>query len=197
MDTGYFIGRGDKTTCGGEVLDGDNRFSFYGLFHACEGDRVACGKDGQAYRILGGISHMSSHGRRMAGTLDSFSSCPCRAQLIPSVFTASYSNQGYSSQSIGRAAEPAPPTQASRPVAASYAPPNNPAPFTLTSVQGEEPGFYVAPKSMAREALEAMLFPVPDTSVMRKFYALNPKVGDVKAGSMIVLGDPRNTSCTY
>ncbi|MFO2462152.1 PAAR domain-containing protein [Pseudomonas sp. 15FMM2] len=197
MDTGYFIGRGDKTSCGGEVLEGDNRVSLYGLLHACEGDRVTCGKDGQAYTILGGISHISSHGRHMAGTLDSFSSCPCRAQLIPSVFTVSYSNEGYSSQSTGRAAEPAPPTRTSRPVATSYTAPNNPAPFTFTDVQGEEPGFYVPSKSMPREALEAMLFPVPDPSVMSKFYALNPKIGDVKAGSMIVLGDPRNTSCTY
>jgi hypothetical protein len=36
---------------------------------------------------------MESHGRLMAGTLDSFSNCPCRARLIPSVFTASYQNE--------------------------------------------------------------------------------------------------------
>ncbi|MFO2463521.1 PAAR domain-containing protein [Pseudomonas sp. 15FMM3] len=198
MNKGYFIGLGDKTSCGGEVLEGDNRVSLYGLLHACEGDRVTCGQNGQAYTILGGISHISSHGRHMAGTLDSFSSCPCRAQLIPSVFTVSYSNQGYSLQSSRRAPEPAPSTR--RPVAppqSSYTPPRNPTPDTFTDVQGEEPGFYVPSKSMPREALEAMLFPVPDPSVMRKFYALNPKIGDVKAGSMIVLGDPRNTSCTY
>ncbi|WP_244175835.1 PAAR domain-containing protein [Pseudomonas lactis] len=67
MSVGYFIGLGDKTTCGGEVLDGDKRVNIHGLFHACEGDRVTCGKDGQTYKIVGGISHINSHGRLMAG----------------------------------------------------------------------------------------------------------------------------------
>jgi len=47
MTDGYFIGLGDKTTCGGKVLDGDPRVNIYGLFHACAGDRVSCGKDGK------------------------------------------------------------------------------------------------------------------------------------------------------
>lgn len=200
MSDGYFIGLGDKTTCGGRVLDGDPRINLYGLLHACEGDRVTCGKHGGTYKILGGISHMESHGRLMAGTLDSFSSCPCQAKLIPSVSTATYSNEGYPSQSTKRAAQRASSTQTSRPVAPhelSYTPPGNPAPVAFTSVQGQEPGFYVVPKSMTREALEAILFPVRNPAVMRKFQVLNPNVGDVKAGSMIVLSDPNNFSCTY
>lgn len=200
MSDGYFIGLGDKTTCGGKVLDGDPRVNLYGLLHACEGDRVTCGKNGETYKILGGISHIESHGRLMAGTLDSFSSCPCQAKLIPSVYTATYSNDGYPLQSTRRVVQPAPSTQTSRPVAPqqfSYTPPGNPAPVAFTSVQGQEPGFYVVPKSMTREALEATLFPVRDPAVMRKFQVLNPNVGDVKAGSMIVLSDPNNASCTY
>ncbi|WP_241188854.1 hypothetical protein [Pseudomonas orientalis] len=50
---------------------------------------------------------------------------------------------------------------------------------------------------MSREALEATLFPTLDPAVMRKFQSLNPRTGNVKAGSMIVLSDPSNTSCTY
>ncbi|MGO4313216.1 hypothetical protein AB4Z35_25785 [Pseudomonas sp. KB_15] len=50
---------------------------------------------------------------------------------------------------------------------------------------------------MTREALEATLFTTPDAAVMRKFRALNPERGDIKAGSLIVLSDPDNTSCTY
>ncbi len=50
---------------------------------------------------------------------------------------------------------------------------------------------------MTREALEATLFATPDAAVMRKFRALNPEQGDIKAGSLIVLSDPNNTSCTY
>ncbi|WP_341462782.1 PAAR domain-containing protein [Pseudomonas helleri] len=43
MSAGYFIGLGDKTTCGGKVLEGDNRINIFGLPHACAGDgsRVA------------------------------------------------------------------------------------------------------------------------------------------------------------
>ena len=50
---------------------------------------------------------------------------------------------------------------------------------------------------MTREALEATLFPIRDPAVMRKFQSLNLNTSHVKAGSMIVLSDPSNTSCTY
>ena len=93
MSKGYFIGLDDKTTCGGKVLDGDNRVTMFGLLHACEGDRVSCGKDGGTYRIRGGIAHIVSHGRHVAGTLDSFSDYPCKARLTPSIFSAYYENE--------------------------------------------------------------------------------------------------------
>jgi hypothetical protein len=64
-------------------------------------------------------------------------------------------------------------------------------------LEPQEPGFYVVPKSMTREALETLLFPTVDPAVMSKFRALNPNLGEVKAGSLIVLSDPTNTSCTY
>ena len=90
MREGYFIGLGDKTTCGGKVLEGDSRGNMFGILHAREGDRVSCGRDGKTYQISGGITHMVSHGRHMAGTLDSHSTCPCKARLIPSVLWATY-----------------------------------------------------------------------------------------------------------
>lgn len=102
MTDGYFIGLHDKTTCGGKVLDGDERINIFGVLHACQGDRVSCGKDGKTYQIVGGISHMESHGRLMAGTLDSLSNCPCRARLIPSVFTATYRNKSAAPQASTR-----------------------------------------------------------------------------------------------
>ena len=43
------------------------------------------GKHPGAYRILGGRSDTWDEGRRLAGTLDSVSSCPCRARFIPSI----------------------------------------------------------------------------------------------------------------
>ncbi|PHN23542.1 PAAR domain-containing protein [Pseudomonas sp. ICMP 460] len=188
MREGYFIGRGDKTTCGGIVLDGDPRVNLFGVLHAREGGDVTCGKDGGTYQIIGGVSHIQSHGKQVAGTLDSFSSCPCQARLIPSVFTAIYSNDGPAQRAASRSAAPAQP---------AFAPSNNPAPAAFNSGRGEEPGFYIVPKSTTREALEATLFPTRNAAVMSKFQALNPTLSQVKAGSMIVLSDPNNTTCTY
>jgi len=200
MTDGYYVGLGDKTTCGGTVLDGDPRVNIYGLLHACEGDRVTCGKHEGIYQILGGISHIESHGRRMAGTLDSFSSCPCQATFIPSVHTATYSNKGYEPPATRRATEPVRPAPTSRPIApqqSAYGPSHASVPSAVNGLTGEEPGFYIVPNSMSRDALETLLFPVPDPAVMRKFQALNPTTSNVKAGSMIALSDPNNTSCTY
>ncbi len=196
MSVGYFIGLGDKTTCGGQVLNGDGRVNMHGLVHAREGDPVSCGKDGQIYRIVGGISYMNSHGRLVAGTLDSRSDCSCKAQLIPSVYKATYESRDTISRTASQAVDSARATAASRHAAPSQAA-NRAIPVVFSGVQGEEPGFYIVPKSMAREALEATLFATLDPAVMRKFQALNPNTGDVKAGSMIVLSDPDNTACTY
>ncbi|SEN34192.1 Zn-binding Pro-Ala-Ala-Arg (PAAR) domain-containing protein, incolved in TypeVI secretion, partial [Pseudomonas sp. ok272] len=200
MADGHFIGLGDKTTCGGRVLDGDPRINLYGLLHACEGDRVTCGKDGGTYRIVGGIAHMNSHGRLMAGTLDSASSCPCRARLIPSVFTATYRNEQATPPARSTVVQPQAPTTAhpsAAPRQSAFTPSNPPVPTAFNRVEPQEPGFYVVPTTMTRQALEATLFPTPDPVVMRKFRALNPDLNELKAGSLIVLGDPHTTSCTY
>lgn len=198
MNEGFFIGKGDKTTCGGEVLDGDPRVNIMGLLHACAGDRVTCGVDGKTYRIVGGISHMESHGRLMAGTLDSRSDCPCNARLIPTELTAGYQNESAAPQVGRRMAEPAHPTLTSSSVAPRQSAfSGNSVPPVFNSAELQEPGFYVAPQSMTRQALEALLFPERDLAVLSKFWALNPDLNDVKAGSMIVLSDPKNTSCTY
>ncbi|WP_434573179.1 PAAR domain-containing protein [Pseudomonas sp. Z3-6] len=197
MTEGYFIGQGDKTSCGGKVLDGDNRVNMFGLLHAREGDRVTCGKDGKTYQIKGGIGHIISHGKHMAGTLDSHSTCPCKAQLIPSVFWATYEGANSAPQA-SRAAQPAPQPATSAPTASrqSFFAPSTPPPLPSIRMEPQEPGFYIVPKSVTREALEATLFPSPDPAVMRKFRALNPHREVVKAGSMIVLSDPNNHQCT-
>ncbi|UOB26637.1 PAAR domain-containing protein [Pseudomonas orientalis] len=198
MSVGYFIGLGDKTACGGEVLDGDKRVNINGLFHACEGDRVTCGKDGQTYKIVGGVSHINSHGRLMAGTLDSYSDCPCKAELIASVFSARYGKDSSATNSAKQANVPVrAATSWSVPSEGTYATPSHSVPSAFNGLSGQDPGFYIVPQSITREALEATLFPNLDPAVMRKFQTLNPNTGNVKAGSMIVLSDPNNTSCTY
>ncbi|WP_457266077.1 PAAR domain-containing protein [Pseudomonas sp. P5_C3] len=200
MNEGHFIGLHDKTTCGGKVLNGDTRILMYGIAHAREGDRVTCGKDGKTYKIVGGISHMISHGKAMAGTLDSHSDCPCKARLIPSVVTATYRNANSAPRTDRSVVQPVSSAATSQPAAPrqpGFAPSNPPAPVIFARVDPQEPGFYVVPKSMTREALEATLFATPDAAVMRKFRALNPVSDNIKAGSLIVLSDPNNTSCTY
>jgi len=85
MATGHFIREGDKTYCGGKVLAGDRGTTMNGMPHAREGDPVTCGKDGKVYEIVGGVNIIISNGKRPAGTLDSVSTCPCRARFISSL----------------------------------------------------------------------------------------------------------------
>ncbi|WP_248915294.1 PAAR domain-containing protein [Pseudomonas moorei] len=204
MAVGYYIGPGDKTTCGGTVLGGDPTFSLFGLIHACEGDLVTCGENDESYQIHGGVSHVISNGKRVAGTLDSFSGCPCRAQLIPSNFEGSYVNEPPVAKSAKTTTQPtttAPLPASSKdittPRPSSFASAtSDPSASSFTSLDAQEPGFYIVPKSTTREQLEASLFTLRDPAVMGKFKLLNPNLSDVKAGSMIVLGDPSNHQCT-
>jgi uncharacterized Zn-binding protein involved in type VI secretion len=199
MAKGHFIRLGDETTCGGKVLEADTRVMMFGIAHAREGDRVSCGKNDETYKIVGGVSYINSHGRIVAGSLDSYSSCPCRAKLIPSVFTATYESSHSAAPQTTRAA-PQPNTPLGNPAAprsagfASAA--STPKPVPLGSSAAQEPGFYIVPKSTTREELEASLFTLRDPAVMGKFKLLNPNLRDVKAGSMIVLSDPNNFQCT-
>ncbi|MBC3953328.1 PAAR domain-containing protein [Pseudomonas folii] len=103
MARGYFIREGDKTTCGGVVIAGDGRTNMMGFNHAREGDPVTCGVDGKAYIIVGGIGFIDSNGRSPAGTLDSSSTCPCRARLINSL---SHSYEKQDKPSAQRATQP-------------------------------------------------------------------------------------------
>jgi uncharacterized Zn-binding protein involved in type VI secretion len=201
MADGYFIRKGDKTTCGGEVLEGDSRMIISGAAQAREGDEVSCGTNNKTYVVVGGVSYFNSQDRLVAGSLDSFSSCPCKAGLIPSQFSAVYGSS-HSAESLARlaATAQAAPVAASTPVtsrSSSYTPaPGSPVPMRENSAQAVEPGFYIVPKSTTREQLEASLFTLRDPAVMGKFKLLNPNLRDVKAGSMIVLSDPNNFQCT-
>ncbi len=102
MATGYYIRLNDKTTCGGFVTQATSRMVLHGIEQSREGDAVKCGVDGKTYRISGGISHMTSDGIRLAGTLDSVSGCPCKARLEPSLFCATYENEESSAAVAGR-----------------------------------------------------------------------------------------------
>ncbi|MDA8484863.1 PAAR domain-containing protein [Pseudomonas resinovorans] len=83
MAIGYFIHRGDRTSCGGVILEGEPNMTR-------EGDRVTYGANGETYTISGGQSHFRSDGQRIADTLDSVSGCAYRARRIPSVHAVIY-----------------------------------------------------------------------------------------------------------
>lgn len=90
MRQGYFIRLGDKTSCGGMVLGGERGVTLLGVPRSREGDRVSCGKSTGRFHIVGGLDQLKSNGRRVAGSLDSTSSCACNALLIPSSFSTQY-----------------------------------------------------------------------------------------------------------
>ncbi|WP_081263228.1 PAAR domain-containing protein [Pseudomonas putida] len=85
MALGYLIRVGDRTTCGGAVLGGDGDSIIDGRAQARESDPVTCGVTGKTYQILGGVWHFVNDGLAVAGSLDSFSSCPCHAKLFPRI----------------------------------------------------------------------------------------------------------------
>ncbi|HDT5933271.1 TPA: PAAR domain-containing protein [Enterobacter kobei] len=80
---GYFLFSGDKTVCGGKILEGCTDHQFFDKDMACEGHKVTCGKHPGHYRICGGLEG-DIHGKRIAGTLHSYSSCPCKSKFVPS-----------------------------------------------------------------------------------------------------------------
>jgi len=84
--------------------------------------------------------------------------------------------------------------------AASVQPPTLPAREMLRPPQlsPADPGFYIVPESMPIGRLYRDLFDDLPPGAMPKFSALNPALPSIiKAGSMIVLSDPTNTSCTF
>ncbi|OCQ53670.1 S-type Pyocin [Photorhabdus australis subsp. thailandensis] len=140
MAIGYYLLVGDKTTCGGQIITGDHTMTFDGRATAREGDKVTCGKHPGTYMIVGGISDMFDMGRKLAGTLDSVSTCPCRARFINSVMD-SYEKQ---EQPVNHTATPA--YMASSPMKEATTVQSNPPPVT----QAPPPPIPVFAKSRQR-----------------------------------------------
>ncbi|MDI3137525.1 PAAR domain-containing protein [Enterobacter kobei] len=87
---GFYLVQGDKTTCGGRITTGAEDHTLFDKPLAREQDSVTCGKHAGIFKIAGGIDNDTIHGRRMAGTLDSYSTCPCKAKFIPSMMDDTY-----------------------------------------------------------------------------------------------------------
>lgn len=205
MAIGYVIRMGDRTSCGGQVLQGNPESIIDGMPLARQGDSVSCGVTGQIYQIIGGIEHYQDEGRLAAGNLDSFSSCPCQATLLPGDCDFTYeSGVGGTaarwSESSTSTRNGDGPNALARPSATQAGDRTLSPGATAPSPHGDseiaEPGFYIAPYSMSRSALEAALFDKPSLETLAMFRALNPGQGTIKGGSMIILSDPRNQTCT-
>lgn len=97
MAKGYYLVQGDMTTCGGKIVEGASDHLLFGKAIARDRDRVTCGQHPGMYMIAGGIANDTVHGRKMAGTLDSTSSCPCRARFVPSMMQDTYEKLSASS----------------------------------------------------------------------------------------------------
>ena len=97
MAKGFFLYHLDKTTCGGRILSGapDDTYHIGGIERqqVRVGDPVTCGKREGRFRVCGGMGDTYDVGgslKEWAGSLDSYSSCPCRARFVPTVFSHSY-----------------------------------------------------------------------------------------------------------
>jgi uncharacterized Zn-binding protein involved in type VI secretion len=155
MATGHFLCVGDKTHCGGEIIEGYAGWFSNGRPRARAGDAVTCGMDGKIYQIMGGVSFQILDGKPAAGTLDSVSGCPCSATFFPSSFSESYSYDTAPSRSYAVA----PPVLKPLPGWASREPvPVDDSTGSVASAESEEPGFHVVPKTTTYEALQADLW---------------------------------------
>lgn len=109
MAKGYILHMYDPTTCGGRVLEGAPNRRTNGTPVARMCDKVSCGKNRGIYQIIGGISWITTEGRLVAGSLNSFSSCPCNAKIIPQITVQTYESRSESRTSAPVAAT-TPPT---------------------------------------------------------------------------------------
>lgn len=184
---GYFLFRGDKTVCGGRILEGFTDHQFFDKDMACEGHKVTCGKHPGHYRICGGLSDDDIHGKRIAGTLDSYSSCPCKSKFVPSNWDDYYELGGE-------------PTLTHTDLSHLVKMPELPGPIepepeqhaqTAKKKTGIDAGFAVLPYSGTTETWQRLLFTEnPPAGAKELFATLNGADERYKAGSIMLLVDP-------
>lgn len=105
MSMGYWIVKGDKTSCGGLVHEGMPERTFANHPVAVNGSKVSCGKHPGNYSVGGGHPGEIVHGHYVASTLYSRSTCPCKAFFIPSQTWASHGPyQGGQQQTVASGA---------------------------------------------------------------------------------------------
>ncbi|ELH8608283.1 PAAR domain-containing protein [Enterobacter asburiae] len=188
MATGYYLRVGDQTTCGGKILTGTPVIDWYGANAAREGDFVSCGKNpGVSYKIIGGTEGFLDKTQQLAGTLDSISSCPCKAKFIPSIPDC-YEKENVSSSRRSNVVAASPvalmPKLRSEPEPEQHA-------QTAKKKTGIDAGFAIIPYGGTTEAWQHLLFTEsPPAGVKELFAALNGRDARYKAGSILLVVDP-------
>lgn len=193
MAKGIVLCQGDKTSCGGKITAGSAIGSAFKQPIAREGDPVTCGKDGNIYRIIGGISFMTSgtDKKRVAGSLDSYSSCPCKAKIFPlNPYPAYFKEEQASNTSSSLQplfASPLSYSPEAEPVQRAQSTKNR---KSLES-EGVDAGFCVLPNGGNASSLERRIFtPQASNETLELFRSLNSNSNDYKSGSIVLVVDP-------
>ena len=135
MSKGYWIVKGDKTSCGGQVLDGLENRTLADLPVAFHGGKTSCGKHPGVYPLVGGHPNLIFHGFHEASTLYSRSGCPCKARLKPSITEAWHTLSPEDiDKMVGRSVTAATPA----PVAITAPPEQEPAQFAQTAKKSSQ-----------------------------------------------------------
>ncbi|MBV6816895.1 PAAR domain-containing protein [Rahnella sp. PD12R] len=188
MTKGYYLVIQDKTTCGGIIIEGEPTHTIIGKAVAREQDRVTCVQHPGMYIIVGHIPGDSILGRKFAGTLHSYSSCPCKARFIPSQMNDTYELQGgpTAAEAPVPVAEPEQHAQSAK-VPEKVTTRNEP---KILHREPVEPGFCVLPYGATAEAFEPWLFmSAPPEGAKELYHSLNGSE-QFKAGSILLLVDP-------
>lgn len=191
MATGYFLVKGNKTTCGGSIISGSADHSIHGIATARSGDKYICGVDKKQHTILGGIPDNIINGVPAAGTLHSKGSCACKCEFIPSFMDVTY---GLGSEKA-TAVKARPQTQ--KTIAEASQPPTcvTPDPIPPLTQKKEEPrepvdaGYCIVPWNGTPEAYEPYLFNGASSDVTDLYKSLNSEQR-FKAGSILLVVDP-------
>lgn len=196
MATGYWIVKGDKTSCGGSVLSGRPEKKIGQNLNpvAVHGSPVSCGKHPGTYSVGGGHPGDIVHGSYAASTLYSRSTCPCNAFFIPSQTFMSHGMYQSPSVKIAssvapKAAEPEQHAQVAKKAAETPSPVADSEP-KIAPREAVDAGFCVLPYGASSYSYEPWLFmdSAPE-DVRALFKALNG-TEQFKAGSILLLVDP-------
>lgn len=198
MAIGFWVVKGDKTTCGGSVLTGHPKGKQIGPNlnrQATVGCQVSCGKHPGIYSVAGGYPGEYIHGQLAASTIYSRSTCPCKAFFIAT----------HTFMKHGPYQEPLKATSASVETNAVSDPVQEPeqhAQAAKKHTQDEpnkqeskrEPvdaGFCVLPYGAVTKLYEPWLFESEPPAGTRELYrSLNGAGKEYKAGSIMLLVDP-------